>query len=138
MRKFATFIGMLLPFSAGLAADAESTPPPRPVNGGSDVTLVLVVAANFYCDNSRWPDNIDEVLYYREKAKIRPDLKISEQWLRSTEVRITTAPIFRVRARDYIKDKPVIVEATELVPLCEKGAVTVKGANMHIGADGEL
>lgn len=137
MKKLLLLIAALLPLNTVLAAGpAPATP--RPENGGSDLTLVLVVAANFYCEKQRWPTSMEEVLAFRTEGKIRTELKISEQWLRSSQVRISAGATFRVRARDYLKDQPVIVVASQPIPVCEKGEVATVEADMHLEPDGEL
>jgi len=126
-----------MPLTSVLAAGPAPVGP-RPENGGSDLTLVLVVAANFYCEKQRWPTTMDEVLAFRTEGKIRTEVKISEPWLRSSQVRIAVGASFRVRARDYVKDQPVIVVASQAIPVCEKGEAVTVEADMHLEPDGEL
>jgi hypothetical protein len=138
MRNILIVAASVLPMVSAMAAQDVPAVKPRPVNGGSDLTLVLVVAANFYCEKQRWPANMEETLAYRESARIRTELKISELWLRSSEVRIITDASFHIRARDFLKDKPVIVVASQSKPTCEKGEATTVEADMHLDPDGEL
>jgi hypothetical protein len=138
MRTSIVLYTVVVALITSVAQAEKPSRPPRPKNGGAQVMFVLAASAMIHCETGHWPASMEEILAYRKRTRFRMDLKIQEEWLLSSHVRLTVEPSFRFRARDYIERKYVIVDATQSPPKCESGNIEIVGANMHLGPDGEL
>ena len=53
---------------------------------------MAVTLAKFYCDNSRWPETLDEAEYYSNEAKIPMPTSINWSFIRNSKAMIRGQP----------------------------------------------
>lgn len=131
--KFRNLVGFpVMAFAAVALAQTGSRSPEPDRLTPPEVQFIMILAARFYCDRSRWPTSISEMFEYRNIEKVLPKISVREDLILKADISYSYQPTFRVRAPSFVNDKPLVIEFSQVAASMHQGwRQTARGTNAH-------
>lgn len=103
---------------------------------GQQHGIALSLAAFYYCEYKKWPENLSDLEKYQRGKNIKFGVPTSWEWLLSKDVTYSSNPSYSLYSSSHIGNpKPVVMSSGQNPPICNNGENELVDAyiNMDMG-----